>query len=89
MQSIGWASGEPATFPPYASVGPAKTLNAFLNEPPHAADLALLVRLATEGVVRPEIGWRGPTGMLCRFGSPLRGGRARTRRARSRASRGV
>jgi NADPH:quinone reductase len=59
LQSVGWTSGEPASFPPYATVGPAKTLSSFLNTPPYKADLEILIRLLREGVLTPQIGWRG------------------------------
>ncbi|WP_211229430.1 zinc-binding dehydrogenase [Nakamurella lactea] len=59
LQSIGWTSAEPAVFPPYATVGPPKTLTSYVNEFDAAADLAQLVRLVAEGAVVPEIGWRG------------------------------
>jgi NADPH2:quinone reductase len=60
LQSIGWTSGEPAVFPPYATVGPAKALASFLNEGEAGADLATLVRLLGAGALSVEIGWRGP-----------------------------
>ncbi|MDH6546152.1 hypothetical protein M2162_000249 [Streptomyces sp. SAI-041] len=40
MQSVGWTSGEPAVFPPYAIVGPAKSLTSFVIEGDVGADLA-------------------------------------------------
>jgi NADPH2:quinone reductase len=60
LQSIGWTSAEPAVFPPYATVGPAKSLSAYLNVPPYGADLAVLVQLMREARLTHEIGWRGP-----------------------------
>jgi NADPH2:quinone reductase len=60
LQSIGWASREPAVFPPYATVGPAKALSSFLNNPPYAADLAILVKFSRDEILRAQIGWRGP-----------------------------
>jgi NADPH:quinone reductase len=59
LQSVGWTSGEPAVLPPYSTVGPAKSLTSFVNEGPSDVDLAVLVRLAAEGVLVVEIGWRG------------------------------
>lgn len=59
LQSVGWASGEPAVFPPYATVGPPKTLVSYVNEFASAGDLAELVRLVADGALVPEIGWRG------------------------------
>ncbi len=60
LQSVGWTSGESAVFPPYSTVGPAKSLTSFLNDGEVAAELATLVRLVEEGELRVEIGWRGP-----------------------------
>jgi len=60
VQCIGWASGEPAAFPAYSMVGPAKTLSSFLITSPVGPDLASLVRLVEEGRLRVDIGWRGP-----------------------------
>jgi NADPH:quinone reductase-like Zn-dependent oxidoreductase len=60
VQSIGWSSGEPATFPPYSTVGPARSLNSFLITGPVGPDLGNLVRLLDEGSLTVTIGWRGP-----------------------------
>jgi D-arabinose 1-dehydrogenase-like Zn-dependent alcohol dehydrogenase len=60
IQCIGASSGEPATFPPYSTVGPAKSLHSFLITSPVASDLASLVRLVASGSLRVPIGWRGP-----------------------------
>jgi NADPH:quinone reductase-like Zn-dependent oxidoreductase len=60
LQSIGWASGEPAVFPPYSTIGPAKSLTSFVNAGPVGADLADLVRLVATGELPVEVGWRGP-----------------------------
>jgi NADPH:quinone reductase-like Zn-dependent oxidoreductase len=60
VQCIGWASGEPAAFPAYAMVGPAKSLSSFLITSPVGPDLANLVRLVEEGRLRVDIGWHGP-----------------------------
>ncbi|WP_328550366.1 zinc-binding dehydrogenase [Streptomyces sp. NBC_00366] len=49
VQSVGWTSGEPAVFPPYATVGPAKSLTSFVIEGGVGADLAVLTELAAEG----------------------------------------
>jgi NADPH:quinone reductase-like Zn-dependent oxidoreductase len=59
LQSIGWASGEPAVFPPYSTIGPAKSLTSFVNAGPVGADLADLVSLVASGQLAVEIGWRG------------------------------
>ena len=60
LQSIGWTSGAPAVFPPYATVGPPKSLSSFLNAGAAGADLATLVQLVADGSVSVGIGWRGP-----------------------------
>jgi NADPH2:quinone reductase len=60
VQCVGWSSGEPATFPPYSTVGPAKSLSSFLITAPVGPDLAILVRLVEAGSLRVEIAWRGP-----------------------------
>lgn len=59
VQSVGWTSGEPAVFPPYATVGPAKSLTSFVIEGDVGADLAVLAELAAEGAITVEIGWQG------------------------------
>ncbi|WP_084599828.1 zinc-binding dehydrogenase [Actinoplanes subtropicus] len=60
LQSIGWTSGEPAVFPPYATIGPPKSLTSFVNEGPATTDLADLIGLVQSGDLPVEIGWRGP-----------------------------
>jgi NADPH2:quinone reductase len=75
LQSIGWTSGEPAVFPPYATVGPPKTLTSYVNEFGAADDLAELVRLAGEGVLVPEIGWQGSWERFAEAIAALRGRR--------------
>jgi NADPH:quinone reductase len=60
VQSIGWSSGEPAVFPPYSTVGPAKSLTSFLIDGSTAgADLAELVEHVAAGRLKVEIGWQG------------------------------
>jgi NADPH:quinone reductase-like Zn-dependent oxidoreductase len=73
LQSIGWTSGQPAVFPPYSTIGPAKSLTSFLNEGPTAADLADLIRLTESGALRVEIGWRGPLERYADAADALRG----------------
>jgi NADPH:quinone reductase len=75
LQSIGWTSGEPAVFPPYSTIGPAKSLTSFLNEGSAAADLADLVRLVESGALPVEIGWRGPLERFADAADALRGRR--------------
>jgi NADPH:quinone reductase len=60
VQSIGWTSDEPAVFPPYSTIGPAKSLTSFINTAPVGPELADLVRLVEAGDLVVEIGWRGP-----------------------------
>ncbi|HEX6359190.1 zinc-binding dehydrogenase [Actinophytocola sp.] len=60
IQSVGWSSGEPATFPPYATVGPPKTLTSFLIDTTTAGpDLAALLTHVAAGHLRVELGWQG------------------------------
>ena len=80
VQCVGWSSGEPAVFPPYATVGPARTLSSFLITAPVGPDLANLVRLVSDGSLRVDIGWRGP---LARVGDAAEA--MRTRRLRGKA----
>jgi NADPH:quinone reductase-like Zn-dependent oxidoreductase len=75
LQSIGWTSGEPAVFPPYSTVGPAKYLASFLNVGEAGADLATLVRLVADGSLRVEIGWRGRWERIAEAVEALRGRR--------------
>jgi NADPH:quinone reductase len=60
LQSVGWTSGEPAVFPAYSTIGPAKTLSSFLIGGEVGGDLAVLVRLVAEGRLAVPVGWRGP-----------------------------
>jgi NADPH:quinone reductase len=60
LQSIGWASGEPAVFPPYSTIGPAKSISSFLNEGDASEDLLTLVGMLADRSLTVEIGWRGP-----------------------------
>jgi len=72
LQSVGWTSGEPAVFPPYSTIGPAKSLTSFLIEGPVGADLAALVDLVAAGRLDVPIGWRGPWHDLAAAASALR-----------------
>lgn len=60
VQSIGWTSGQPAVFPPYSTVGPAKSLTSFLIGGDVGPDLDTLVRLVADGRLAVQVGWRGP-----------------------------
>lgn len=77
LQSVGWASGEPAVFPPYSTIGPAKSLTSFLNTGPVGTDLADLVRLVASGELVVEIGWRGPLERFADAAAALRERRIR------------
>lgn len=59
LQSVGWTSGEPATFPPYGTVGPGKTLAAFQAGTDFGPDLTYLLALVADGTLSVDIGWRG------------------------------
>ncbi|WP_432171745.1 zinc-binding dehydrogenase [Streptomyces sp. 1222.5] len=75
VQSVGWTSGEPAAFPPYATVGPSKSLTSFVIEGDTGADLAVLTELAAEGAVTVEIGWQGSWDRFNEAAEALRGRR--------------
>lgn len=60
LQSIGWTSGEPASFPPYSTIGPQKSLVSYLTVGPVGADLSALLRLVQLGRLSVQFGWRGP-----------------------------
>ncbi|MFI9768956.1 zinc-binding dehydrogenase [Streptomyces sp. NPDC052415] len=77
LQSVGWTSGEPAVFPPYATVGPAKSLTSFVNEGAVGADLTELTELAAQGVLGVEIGWQGSGERFTEAAEELRGRRIR------------
>lgn len=73
LQSIGWTSGEPAVFPPYSTIGPAKSLVSFLNVGPAGDDLADLLRFVESGALPVEIGWSGPLEQFADAAAALRG----------------
>jgi NADPH2:quinone reductase len=75
LQSIGWASGEPAVFPPYSTIGLPKSLTSFLIDGAVAAELDSLVRLVEKGELPVEIGWRGPVDRFPEAARALRGRR--------------
>jgi NADPH:quinone reductase len=72
LQSVGWTSGQPAVFPPYSTIGPAKSLTSFVNEGAFGEDLAILVQLVAEGALSPEIGWRGSWERVAEAATALR-----------------
>jgi NADPH:quinone reductase-like Zn-dependent oxidoreductase len=59
LQSIGWSSSEPATFRPYATVGPQKSLTSFLISAPVGDDLSTLATRLAAGHLTVDIGWQG------------------------------
>lgn len=59
VQSVGWTSGEPAIFPPYATVGPAKSLSSFQVGTGFGPDMRYLLDLVVDGSLTVDIGWRG------------------------------
>lgn len=76
VQSIGWSSGEPAVFPPYSTVGPAKSLTSFLIDTTTAGeDLAELVGHLAAGRLTVEVGWQGDLADYSAAAEALRGRR--------------
>jgi NADPH:quinone reductase len=75
LQSIGWASGEPAVFPPYSTIGPPKSLTSFLNQGEAGAELATLVQLVAAGRLAVQVGWRGPWQQVAEVAEALLGRR--------------
>ncbi|MEV8529574.1 zinc-binding dehydrogenase [Streptomyces sp. NPDC052000] len=75
IQSVGWTSGEPAVFPPYATVGPAKSLASFVIEGDAGAELAVLAGLVAEEALAVEIGWLGSWEHFTEAAEALRGRR--------------
>jgi NADPH2:quinone reductase len=59
IQSIGWTSLEPATFQPYATVGAAKSLQAFESRSPFGPDIEYVLKLVAEGKLVVDLGWHG------------------------------
>jgi NADPH:quinone reductase len=61
VQSIGWASDEPAVFAPHSlfSLGAAKTISTFGDVREVGPDLATLLEFAAAGRLSPEVCWRG------------------------------
>ncbi|MEV0240292.1 zinc-binding dehydrogenase [Streptomyces sp. NPDC050674] len=87
VQSVGWTSGEPAVFAPYATVGPAKSLSSFVIEGDVGADLAVLTGLAAEGSLAVETGWQGSWDRFDEAAEALRGRRIRGKAVLEVASR--
>jgi NADPH:quinone reductase-like Zn-dependent oxidoreductase len=62
LVSVGAASGENTTFPPYSTVGPRRSLFSFqmgAEGGPTGADLAYLAGLVHSGALDPQVSWRG------------------------------
>ncbi|MFB4280927.1 MULTISPECIES: zinc-binding dehydrogenase [unclassified Nonomuraea] len=61
LQSIGWAAGQAAVFPPDStfSLGTARSLHSFGDVAAPAADLAHLLGLMAAGELSVEVGWHG------------------------------
>lgn len=65
LVSIGYAGGQPATFPPYGTVGPPRTLlsfqlgNRMLPGETLGEDLGYLAGLVAAKQLDPQITWRG------------------------------
>ncbi|GAA4464578.1 zinc-binding dehydrogenase [Phytohabitans houttuyneae] len=66
LQSIGWASGEPAVFPPNSifALGPARTLQSFGDASHPGPDLADLLALAAAGTLEVQVGWQDSWGHI-------------------------
>lgn len=70
LASIGYASFEPATFPPYATIGPPRTLLSFqlgstmLPGETLAESLTYLARLTAANELDPHVTWRAPWSKL-------------------------
>ncbi|OWV05861.1 alcohol dehydrogenase [Micromonospora wenchangensis] len=60
LQSIGWASGEPAVFPPNSifAPGPPKRLQSFGDAAHAGPDLTVLLGLVSTGAITVPVGWR-------------------------------
>ncbi|MEU1720464.1 zinc-binding dehydrogenase [Nonomuraea sp. NPDC005692] len=62
LQSVGWAGGQPAVFPPGStfSLGPARSMSSFGDVDSPGPDLAFLLGLVAAGDLSVEIGRRVP-----------------------------
>lgn len=59
LQSIGWTSGEPATFPVYGTVGQPKSLKSFQAGVGFGPDMEYLLGLVERGKLAVDLGYRG------------------------------
>ena len=70
LVSVGYASAQPAVFPPYSTVGPSKSLVSItMPFPVHpvetlAEDFSYLAKLVASGALETPIVWRGDWGQL-------------------------
>jgi NADPH:quinone reductase-like Zn-dependent oxidoreductase len=70
LVSVGYASAQPAVFPPYSTVGPSKSIISIaLTFPVHpvetlAEDFSYLAKLVAAGALETPIVWRGDWGQL-------------------------
>ncbi|MFF6815356.1 hypothetical protein ACFZAG_36625 [Streptomyces sp. NPDC012403] len=59
VQSVGWDFRGAGGLPPYATVGPTRSLTSFVIEGDAGTDLAVLTEPTAEGALTVEIGWQG------------------------------
>jgi NADPH:quinone reductase-like Zn-dependent oxidoreductase len=70
LVSVGYASAQPAVFPPYSTIGPSKSIVSIrLDFPVHpvetlAEDFSYLAKLVAAGALETSIVWRGNWGQL-------------------------
>ena len=70
LVSVGYASAQPAVFPPYSTVGPSKSIVSItMPFPVHpvetlAEDFSYLAKLVAAGALETSIVWRGNWGQL-------------------------
>jgi NADPH:quinone reductase-like Zn-dependent oxidoreductase len=70
LVSVGYASAQPAVFPPYSTVGPSKSIVSItMPFPVHpvetlAEDFSYLAKLVAAGALETPIVWRGDWGQL-------------------------
>jgi NADPH:quinone reductase-like Zn-dependent oxidoreductase len=60
LLSVGWASGEPAVFPPRSTIGPAKSLVSFIAGDAFRDDLEELLRRVALSALTVDLAWAGP-----------------------------
>ena len=72
VQSIGGTAGEPTVFPPYATVGVRRSIEAFTMGDHLSNDLGYLLELLAAGRLDPQIGWRGSWHQIGKAADELR-----------------